>query len=243
VHEGRPPGPCINCKREDVTKRYLHLSQRRDQPLFYTFVKNAYSFKDDDCICRMCEARFRKSLEMSHDTEEASSKRKLRKYDAAIDTSCAFETNDLSFTTANFDSYVNLRSILQLMQKIMTVVKKHVRFLQHMNMCEKNGDHSTSVNFDSFQSCFQVELDQNNNKEACISSQFFLCIDHYKKYKKFKPQLECCICDKSIYSKRFVGILGIVFLMCMLKSRSKTLWLPYIFSSKYSCFPNPSFFY
>jgi hypothetical protein len=26
-------------------------------------------------------------------------------------------------------------------------------------------------------------------------------------YKKFKPQLECCICDKSIYSKRFVGIL------------------------------------
>jgi hypothetical protein len=45
VHEGRPPGPCINCKREDVTKRYWHLSQRRDQPLFYTFVKNAYAFK------------------------------------------------------------------------------------------------------------------------------------------------------------------------------------------------------
>jgi hypothetical protein len=64
-----------------------------------------------------------------------------------------------------------------------------------------------------------------NSKEACISSQFFLCIDHYKKYKKFKPQLECCICDKSIYSKIFVGILGIVFLMCMLKARSKTLWL------------------
>jgi excinuclease UvrABC nuclease subunit len=44
--------------------------------------------------------------------------------------------------------------------------KKHVCFLQHMNMCEKNGDHSTSVNFYSFQSCFQIELDQNNNKEA-----------------------------------------------------------------------------
>jgi hypothetical protein len=43
---------------------------------FYTFVKNAYPFKDDDCICRMCEARFRKSLEMSHDTEATSSKRK-----------------------------------------------------------------------------------------------------------------------------------------------------------------------
>ena len=76
-----------------------------------------------------------------------------------------------------------------------------------MNMCETNGDHSTSVNFDSFQSCFQIELDQNNNKEACISSQCFLCIDHYKKYKRFKPQLECCICDKSIYSKKCVGIL------------------------------------
>jgi hypothetical protein len=30
---------------------------------------------------------------MSHDTEETSSKRKFRKYDTAIDTSCAFETN------------------------------------------------------------------------------------------------------------------------------------------------------
>ena len=102
VHEASPPSPCINCKREDVTKHYWHLSQGRNQPLFYTFVKNAYAFKDDDCICRMCEARFRKSLEMSHDTEETSSKRKFRKYDTAIDTSCAFETNDLNFTTANF---------------------------------------------------------------------------------------------------------------------------------------------
>jgi hypothetical protein len=98
VHEGRPPGPCINCKREDVTKRYWHLSQGRNQPLFYTFVKNAYAFKDDDCICRMCEARFRKSLEMFHDTEATSSKRKLRIYESAIDTSCAFETNDLNLT-------------------------------------------------------------------------------------------------------------------------------------------------
>jgi hypothetical protein len=32
----------------------------------------------------------------------------FRKYDTAIDTSCAFETNDLNFTTANFDSYGNL---------------------------------------------------------------------------------------------------------------------------------------
>ena len=94
----RPPDPCIHCKREDVTKRYRHLSQRRDQPLFYIFVKNAYAFKDDDCICRMCEARFRKSLEMSQDTEATSSKWKLRKYDTAIDTSCAFETNDLNLT-------------------------------------------------------------------------------------------------------------------------------------------------
>jgi hypothetical protein len=50
VHEGRTPSPCINCKREDVTKRYWLLSQKRDQPLFYTFVKNAYAFKDNDCF-------------------------------------------------------------------------------------------------------------------------------------------------------------------------------------------------
>jgi hypothetical protein len=40
-----------------------------------------------------------------HDTEATSSK---RKYDSAIDTSCAFETNDLNLTTANFDSYGNV---------------------------------------------------------------------------------------------------------------------------------------
>jgi hypothetical protein len=45
---------------------------------------------------------------MSHDTEETSSKRKFRKYDTAIDTSCAFETHDLNLTTANFDSYGNV---------------------------------------------------------------------------------------------------------------------------------------
>jgi hypothetical protein len=38
-------------------------------------------------------------------TEATSSK---RKYDSAIDTSCAFETNDLNLTTANFDSYGNV---------------------------------------------------------------------------------------------------------------------------------------
>jgi hypothetical protein len=42
---------------------------------------------------------------MSHDTEATSSK---RKYDSAIDTSSAFETNDLNLTTANFDSYGNV---------------------------------------------------------------------------------------------------------------------------------------
>ena len=42
---------------------------------------------------------------MSHDAEATSSK---RKYDSAIDTSCAFETNDLNLTTANFDRYGNV---------------------------------------------------------------------------------------------------------------------------------------
>jgi hypothetical protein len=32
----------------------------------------------------------------------------FRKYDSAIDTSCAFEPNDLNLTTANFDSYGNV---------------------------------------------------------------------------------------------------------------------------------------
>jgi hypothetical protein len=38
---------------------------------------------------------------MSHVTEATSSK---RKYVSAIDTSCAFETNNLNLTTANFEN-------------------------------------------------------------------------------------------------------------------------------------------
>ena len=91
---------------------------------------------------------------MSHDTEATSSK---RKYDSAIDTSCAFET------TANFDSYGNV-SFDPCEFTLHTVAnaenndcsKKLVCFLQHMNMREKNGDHSTSVNVDLCKSCFQI---------------------------------------------------------------------------------------
>ena len=81
---------------------------------------------------------------MSHDTEATSSKRKLRKYESAIDTSCAFETNDLNLTTANFDNYGNV-SIDPCEFTLHTAAnaenndcsKKLVCFLQHMNMCEK----------------------------------------------------------------------------------------------------------
>jgi hypothetical protein len=156
MREARPPGPCINCKR-DVTKRYWNLSEGRNQPLLYIFVNNEYALKDDDCICRMCEARFRKSLEVFHDTEATSSKRKLR---SAIDTSSAFETNDLNLTTANFDSYGNVsfdpcEFTLHTMANAENndCSKKHVCSLQNM---WKNGDHSTSVNVDLFQSCFQI---------------------------------------------------------------------------------------
>ena len=69
---------------------------------------------------------------MSHDTEATSSKRKLRKYDSAIDTSCAFETNDLNLTTENFDSYGNVS-----FAENNDCSKNLVCFLQHMNMCEK----------------------------------------------------------------------------------------------------------
>ena len=97
---------------------------------------------------------------MSHDTEATSSKRKLRKYGSAIDTSCAFETNDLNLTTANFDSYGNVSFEFTLHTAANAenndCSKKHVSFLQHMNMCEKTGDHSTSVNVDLLQSCFLI---------------------------------------------------------------------------------------
>jgi hypothetical protein len=68
----------------------------------------------------------------------------LRKYESAIDTSCAFETNDLNLTTANFDSYGNVsfdpcECTLHAAANAANndCSKKHVCFLQHMNMCEK----------------------------------------------------------------------------------------------------------
>ena len=93
---------------------------------------------------------------MSHDTEATSSK---RKHDSAIDTSCAFETNDLNLTTANFDSYGNV-SFDPCEFTLHTAANAEnndcSKKLVCMNMCEKNGDHSTSVNVDLFQSCFQI---------------------------------------------------------------------------------------
>jgi hypothetical protein len=44
---------------------------------------------------------------MSHDTEATSSKRKLRKYGSAIDTSCAFETNDSVYARAWWSSFMH----------------------------------------------------------------------------------------------------------------------------------------
>jgi hypothetical protein len=59
-------------------------------------------------------------------------------------TSCAFETNDLNLTTANFDSYGNV-SFDPCEFTLHTAVNaenndcsnKLVCFLQHMNMCGK----------------------------------------------------------------------------------------------------------
>ena len=73
------------------------------------------------------------------------------------------ETTYLNLTTANFDNYGNV-SFDPCEFTLHTVAnaenndcsKKLVCFLQHTNMCEKNGDHSTSVNVDLFQSCFQI---------------------------------------------------------------------------------------
>ena len=67
------------------------------------------------------------------DLENHSKCPTIQKQHQAIDTSCAFETNDLNLTTANFDSYghlthVNLHFIMRLMQKIMTVVKSMYAF-------------------------------------------------------------------------------------------------------------------
>ena len=71
--------------------------------------------------------------------------------------------HDLNLTTANFDSYGNVsfdpgEFTLHTATNVENndCSKKHVCFLQHMNMCEQNYDHSTSVNVDLFQSCFQI---------------------------------------------------------------------------------------
>jgi hypothetical protein len=60
------------CRSFKIFQMYQYFTIYRQ----YFFLKiehfSAYAFKDDDCICRMCEAWFRKSLEMSHDTEATS---------------------------------------------------------------------------------------------------------------------------------------------------------------------------
>ena len=147
---------------------------------------------------------------MYHDTETTSSKRKLRKYESAIDTSCAFETNDLNLTTANFDSYgkvsfdpcaFTLHTAVN--AEIMTVVM--YAFCNTCTCVNKMVTirHQLMLTF----SGRAFKLSQIKITTQHVHLVNFFSIDHYKKYKNFKPQLECCICDKSIYSQRFVGIL------------------------------------
>jgi hypothetical protein len=84
--------------------------------------------------------------------------------------------------------YLWLMWILQLMHKIMTVVKNMYAFCNIWSCVKKNGDHSTSVNVDFFQSCFQIELDQNNN-QACTS---LTCQSCHPKYQQIFDCIYFC---------------------------------------------------
>ncbi|CAG2184537.1 unnamed protein product [Mytilus edulis] len=58
VHSGREPGPCKLCGTHDLTKRYVHMCQKKDRlPAYYEYVKEHHSIEDDDCICRKCDAK------------------------------------------------------------------------------------------------------------------------------------------------------------------------------------------
>ena len=61
AHSGRDPEPCVHCKEPySKSSRYVHLVQKKNDPkhtVFYEYVKNKYSYADDDCICRRCDKR------------------------------------------------------------------------------------------------------------------------------------------------------------------------------------------
>ena len=62
VHPERPiQGPCIHCGQNDVSARYFHLFQQKIQnPAYYSFITENYKISDTCCICRKCEAQFKK---------------------------------------------------------------------------------------------------------------------------------------------------------------------------------------
>ena len=72
IHADRPPGPCVNCKQNDISNRYIHLAQCF---FFYSFVKILYGFNDFDCICRKCESKFRRMTQMSSNCDESVCKK------------------------------------------------------------------------------------------------------------------------------------------------------------------------
>jgi hypothetical protein len=132
VHEARPPGPCINCKREDVTKRrgennhcFILLSSMHmhsKMMLYGWFIFSQFSVTWC-CFCIVGHFQwFSKS-------------------------SLTYSTN----TVIIFECICMLdKSIKQwLFSPLRLVTSSRLQFMQ-------NGAHSTSVNVDFFQSCFQI---------------------------------------------------------------------------------------
>ena len=59
VHTDTDSRPCSHCGEEDISKRYVHLVQKRlDSIKCYDFVEKTNNISDFSCICRKCERKF-----------------------------------------------------------------------------------------------------------------------------------------------------------------------------------------
>ena len=59
IHPDTDSGPCSHCGQEDISKRYVHLVQKKlDSIECYDFVEKTNNISDFSCICRKCERKF-----------------------------------------------------------------------------------------------------------------------------------------------------------------------------------------
>ena len=176
VHPDTQPGPCCHCGINDISQRYIHLIQKKDNPSFCDFVQKKYNISDTSCICRKCESQLKRAHVKCQDqdcNQEVSAPKK----------SCP----DISNTCISEDNGSKC-------------------FLHYYDLCDLSGDHSTKIEPLLFQKTFNIDVSikfpQYFDKfSSTLCHKHYNAISNSKTELR-----QCVVCEKSSRVMRYITL-------------------------------------